>query len=75
LLENDELMDSSDMGPADWYKVAKMISNVYYDFDGFVVIMGTDTMCYCGSALSFVLESLGKPVIITGITHQLKHLI
>ena len=65
-MESEELMDSSDMTPADWYKIAKMISDVYYDYDGFVVIMGTDTMCYCASAMSFILESLGKPVIFTG---------
>ncbi len=67
MLENDvPVMDSSDMSSADWFRIANMIGDAYYDHDGFVVIMGTDTMCYCASALSFILENLGKPVIFTG---------
>ena len=66
LVENDVLMDSSDMSPTEWVKIARTLGEVYYDYDGFVLIMGTDTMAYCASALSFLLENLAKPVIITG---------
>jgi len=66
LIEYNPLLDSSDMGPEDWVKIAKDIERNYYDYDGFVVIMGTDTMAYCASALSFMLENLDKTVVITG---------
>ena len=55
------------MSPNEWSKIARQIAVVYYDYDGFVLIMGTDTMAYCASALSFLLENLAKPVIITGM--------
>jgi len=64
--EFDPLLDSSDMGPAEWVRVAETIARHYLQFDGFVVVMGTDTMAYVSSALSFMLENLGKPVILTG---------
>eukprot|EP00929_Paragymnodinium_shiwhaense_P002913 TRINITY_DN103232_c0_g1_i1.p1 TRINITY_DN103232_c0_g1~~TRINITY_DN103232_c0_g1_i1.p1 ORF type:complete len:447 (-),score=75.33 TRINITY_DN103232_c0_g1_i1:120-1460(-) len=64
--EYKPLMDSSDMGPADWSRIAGDIAANYLHFDGFVVCMGTDTMAYAASALSFMLENLGKPVIFTG---------
>ena len=54
------------MGPPDWANIATDIETHYLDFDGFVVIMGTDTMAYAASALSFMLENLGKSVIFTG---------
>jgi L-asparaginase len=60
------LLDSSDMTPDDWARIAKVIEGAYWFYDGFVLVMGTDTMAYTASALSFMLESLGKPVIITG---------
>jgi len=60
------LIDSSDMGPGDWAVLASDIAENYYHFDGFVVLMGTDTMAYAASALSFMLENLGKPVVFTG---------
>jgi L-asparaginase len=60
------LLDSSDMGPAEWVRIAETIASHYLHFDGFVVVMGTDTMAYVSSALSFMLENLGKPVILTG---------
>lgn len=59
-------IDSSDMEPHYWVKIAKMISDNYDSYDGFVVLHGTDTMSYTASALSFMLENLGKPVIVTG---------
>jgi L-asparaginase len=58
--------DSSDLGPADWAVLANDIHDNYLHFDGFVVCMGTDTMAYAATALSFMLENLGKPVIFTG---------
>lgn len=64
--EYDPLLDSSCMGPSDWTKIALDIEENYDSYDGFVVIMGTDTMAYASSALSFMLENLGKSVIFTG---------
>lgn len=59
-------LDSSNIGPAIWVKIARIISDRYEQFDGFVILHGSDTMAYTGSALSFMLEGLGKPVILTG---------
>ena len=59
-------IDSSDMEPALWAKLVKIIHYNYDSFDGFVILHGTDTMAYTASALSFMLENLGKPVILTG---------
>ena len=59
-------IDSSDMNPTHWGQIAKVIGDNYNDFDGFVVLHGTDTMAYTASALSFMLRHLAKPVIITG---------
>jgi L-asparaginase len=64
--EYSPLIDSSDMGPGDWAMLARDINTNYYYFDGFVIVMGTDTMAYAASALSFMLQNLGKPVIFTG---------
>eukprot|EP01132_Coremiostelium_polycephalum_P008367 gene8367-10276_t len=66
LHEFDPPIDSSDMEHEDWINIAKLIEKNYYDYDGFVVIHGTDTMSFTASALSFMLENLGKPVIFTG---------
>ena len=51
---------------SDWAKLARDVEKYYDQFDGFVILHGTDTMCYTASALSFMLENLGKPVVITG---------
>lgn len=59
-------IDSSDMEPRYWVKIAHLIAENYEAYDGFVLLHGTDTMAYTASALSFMLENLGKPVIITG---------
>lgn len=59
-------LDSSDMHPRYWSQIAKAINDNFSMFDGFVVLHGTDTMAYTASALSFMLENLHKPVIITG---------
>jgi L-asparaginase len=60
------LIDSSDVHPEVWERMALLIKDNYDDFDGFVVLHGTDTMAYSASALSFMLENLSKPVIFTG---------
>ncbi len=62
----DPLIDSSDIEPGMWKKLADLICSKYDSYDGFVVLHGTDTMSYSASALSFMLENLGKPVIFTG---------
>jgi len=59
-------IDSSNMNPEKWVKIATIIENNYHDFDGFVVLHGSDTMSYSASALSFMLENLSKPVVFTG---------
>lgn len=59
-------IDSSDMEPSLWAKIVRIISDNYNQFDGFVILHGTDTMAYTASALSFMLENLAKPVILTG---------
>jgi len=66
LHEYEPFYDSSDLGPADWARIATDIRTNYLHFDGFVVLTGTDTMAYCATALSFMLENLGKPVVFTG---------
>jgi L-asparaginase len=62
----DPLLDSSNISHNNWREIAEIISQRYDDFDGFVILHGTDTMCYTASALSFMLEHLSKPVILTG---------
>ena len=60
------LIDSSDVEPTLWQALARLIRERYDSYDGFVILHGTDTMAYSASALSFMLENLGKPVIFTG---------
>ena len=60
------LIDSSDVEPSSWKKLAEIIEERYDDYDGFVILHGTDTMAYSASALSFMIEGLTKPVIFTG---------
>ena len=62
----DPLIDSSDVEPSFWQSLASLIQERYDEYDGFVVLHGTDTMAYSASALSFMLENLTKPVILTG---------
>ncbi|WP_304237479.1 asparaginase [Jiulongibacter sediminis] len=59
-------IDSSDMRPEIWLELASLIEQKYDEYDGFVILHGTDTMAYTASALSFLFENLGKPVIFTG---------
>ena len=62
----DPPIDSSDMSPKLWTELAQIITDRYADYDGFVVLHGTDTMSYSASALSFMLQNLCKPIIFTG---------
>ncbi|KAL1514073.1 hypothetical protein ABEB36_003395 [Hypothenemus hampei] len=64
--EYDPLLDSSNMSVNEWIRIAKDIEKNYINFDGFVILHGTDTLTYTASVLSFMLENLGKPVIVTG---------
>uniref|UniRef100_A0A8C5Q6C3 asparaginase n=1 Tax=Leptobrachium leishanense TaxID=445787 RepID=A0A8C5Q6C3_9ANUR len=66
VLEYSPLLDSCNMTTDDWAKIAKDIQKHYEHFDGFVIIHGTDTMAYTASALSFMCENLGKPIVLTG---------
>ena len=62
----DPLIDSSDMNPSFWVQLAEVIEKNYEDYDGFVVLHGSDTMAYSAAMMSFMLENLNKPVIFTG---------
>ena len=62
----EEPIDSSNMNPTYWLRIAGMINEHYNEYDGFVVLHGSDTMSYTASALSFMFENLTKPVIFTG---------
>ena len=62
----DPPIDSSDMNISHWERIAQSIEENYQEYDGFVVLHGSDTMGYSASALSFMLENLSKPVIFTG---------
>ncbi|MBP3829257.1 MAG: type I asparaginase [Bacteroidaceae bacterium] len=59
-------IDSSDMKPQLWARIVQIIADNYEQYDGFVILHGTDTMAFTASALSFMLENLTKPVILTG---------
>ncbi|MDY3248259.1 MAG: type I asparaginase [Prevotella sp.] len=66
IFQFDPPIDSSDMSPRSWIKLVEIIESLYSRYDGFVILHGTDTMAYTASALSFLLENLTKPVILTG---------
>jgi len=62
----DPILDSSNMTPEIWAELASLIKDKYDEFDGFVILHGSDTMAFTASALSFMLENLSKPVVLTG---------
>ena len=66
LVEFDELLDSSNLTMKHQIMIAEMIRDNYNDYDAFIVLHGTDTIAYTASSLSFMLENLQKPVILTG---------
>lgn len=73
LIEYDELIDSSDIGLAHWQKMVQDIAEYYEEYNGFVIVHGTDTMAYTASVLAFALRGLDKPVILTGAQLPLVH--
>jgi L-asparaginase len=62
----DPIVDSSNMNPQYWEQIAEIVEKNYESYDGFVVLHGSDTMAYTASALSFMLQNLNKPIILTG---------
>ncbi|XP_057715082.1 60 kDa lysophospholipase isoform X4 [Corythoichthys intestinalis] len=66
VFEYSPLLDSANMTPDDWGRIGKDIEKNYESYDGFVILHGTDTMAYTASALSFMCEHLGKPIVLTG---------
>ncbi|RMD66961.1 Glu-tRNA(Gln) amidotransferase GatDE subunit D, partial [Candidatus Pacearchaeota archaeon] len=65
IIEKPMLMDSSAMGPSDWVKIAKVCAELLKKTEGVIVLHGTDSLHYTSSALSFYLQNLGKPVVLT----------
>ena len=65
-LEFSPLLDSSNIAVSEWNQIGRAIADRYEAYDGFVILHGTDTMAYTASALSFMLENLRKPVVLTG---------
>ena len=72
-LSLEQPIDSSDMSSAHWRQIIRLIAANYANYDGFVVLHGTDTMAYTASALSFALTNLAKPVVLTGAQLPLQH--
>lgn len=72
--EWEDLIDSSDMTPEHWAKIAREIQLNYANYTGFVVLHGTDTLAYTATALSFILEDLSKPVVVTGAMLPITHI-
>ena len=66
IVEFNPPLDSSAITPDDWTRLATIIEENYHQYDGFVILHGTDTMAYTASALSFVFEGLDKPIVFTG---------
>jgi L-asparaginase len=62
----DNTLDSTNIQPSDWLKIARMVIKKYRQYDAFIILHGTDTMAYTSSALSFLLTDISKPVIVTG---------
>jgi L-asparaginase len=71
--EYEKPIDSANITPNDWKRIAETVLKNYDNYDGFVILHGTDTMAYTASALSFMLENLGKPVVFTGSQLSLFH--
>ena len=66
LIEMPSVLDSSNVSVAEWNEIGKIIYENYEDYDGYVILHGTDTMAYTASALSFILKNNSKPIILTG---------
>lgn len=68
-----EPLDSSNVGPKHWRAMAEAIAHGYDEYDGFVILHGTDTMAYTASALAFMFQNLAKPVVLTGAQLPISH--
>lgn len=66
LLDLEPLIDSSNLVPTDWHRIAQALISRWQDYSGFILLHGTDTMAYTASALSFLLQGCNKPVVVTG---------
>ncbi len=66
-------VDFSNISPKHWIQLGEIIDEYYSEFDGFIVLHGTDTMAYTASATSFMLENLSKPVVFTGGNYPSQH--
>lgn len=73
--QTPEPLDSSNIQPADWIGLARVVARLYSHYQGFVILHGTDTMTYTASALSFLFRDLGKPVILTGAERPIAQLL
>lgn len=73
VVEWECLLDSSDIKHTHWQKIARQVQEEYRNFDGFVVLHGTDSLAYTSSALSFIFQNLSKPVVITGSMLPISH--
>lgn len=73
--ETPEPLDSSNIQPADWIMIARTIQRLYTRYQGFVILHGTDTMTYTASALSFLLQDLNKPILLTGAERPIAQLL
>ena len=72
-IETVQLMKRTIVFPKDWVKISKLIAESLNKFDGFVITMGTDTLAYTSSMLSFMLRGINKPVVITGAMISIEH--
>lgn len=73
VLELDTLIDSANLTPENWTTMARLLADHWAQYDGFVVLHGTDTMAFTASALSYMLQGCDKPVILTGSQIPLDH--
>jgi L-asparaginase len=73
--QTPEPLDSSNIRPEDWVRIARIVQKLYSFYQGFVVLHGTDTMVYTASALSFIFRNLEKPVILTGAERPIAQLV
>ncbi len=74
LVSLEKIIDSSSIRPSNWVDLAGIVKKYYHEYDGFVILHGTDTMAYSASALSFILKGLNKPVIFTGAQIPIGHI-
>lgn len=66
-------LDSTNVRPADWITLVTIIENMYGQYDGFLILHGTDTMAYTAAALSYMIQNSGKPIVLTGSQRPMEH--